>query len=127
MPTIKTKAGRTKMAQAHSGARLLPKIKYLVLGKGGVKADNLTPKDLTGDETSLFQEFLRKEATVSYPTPTSVRYTIPVNVDLDNVVGINLNEAGLVDEEGTLICMKTFTNKGLESGMTIEYDYNTDY
>jgi hypothetical protein len=126
MASVKTNLGRENLAKAHAGTAALPKVTNVVLGSGGVDA-NGNPKALTGAETTLFTQKISKVATQTFPTAYTSRYTITVDADLDALVGVNINEAGLIDANGALVAMKTFTNKGLESGTVITFDYDAEF
>jgi len=125
LASVKTVKGREKMAKAHAGLATLPKITHIALGSGGV--NGTTPKGLTGNENSLFNEKIRKEIELIEVNSTTYRYVISVDADTDSLNGVNINEAGLFDEDGDLIAIKTFTNKGLESGVTIQFEYEVEY
>lgn len=126
MASVKTNKGRENLAKAHAGTAALPKVVTLVLGSGGVDSTGKI-KDLTGAETALFNQVISKTAAQSFPTLYTSRYTITVDADLDALVGVNINEAGLIDEAGSLVAMKTFSNKGLESGTIMDFDYDAEF
>ena len=55
-----TVAGRRKLCKAHAGDMVLPKIKQMAWGDGGVLEDG-TPKQTTGEETGLYNLLLKKD------------------------------------------------------------------
>ena len=126
MASIKTNKGREKMAKAHAGTKTLPAIAFLAVGSGGVDG-NQAPKALTGSETVLFNEVKRKAPAQAFPTPYTSRYSIRIDAQADDLVGININEAALIDAEGDIVAYKTFTNKGLEVGTVIDFDYDAEF
>ncbi|KIL72557.1 phage tail protein [Bacillus badius] len=129
MASIKTNKGREKLAKAHNGTASLPAVVGMVFGTGGVDS-NGKPRDLKGSETALFSKAIEKtgaQVTKTFPTPYTARYTCTLDADIDQLIGKDINEAGLVDAEGDLIAMKTFTNKGMETRMTIEFDYDAEF
>jgi hypothetical protein len=126
MASVKTNKYREKLAKALAGTATLPKLVKIQLGTGGVDTVTGKPKTLTGTETALFNKVLEKVATVSFPTPYTCRLTISVDADLDGLVGQNINEAAVVDADGDLAAIKTFTNKGMDSGLVFDYHYDAE-
>lgn len=125
MASIKTNKYREKLAKALAGTATLPAITRIGLGSGGVDVSS-NPRALTGDETALFNPLVEKDAVITFPTPYTTRYTVTIDADSDNLVGVNINEAALRDAEGELAAIKTFTNKGLETGTVLEFDYDAE-
>lgn len=125
MSSVKTNKYREKRAKADAGAGTLPAVTKICLGIGGVDSNGKV-KSLTGAETSLFNQVIEKNATVSFPSPYTARFTISVDADLDNLVGKDINEAALRDAQGDLAAIKTFSNKGLDSGNVFEFDYDME-
>lgn len=126
MASVKTAKGREKLAKALTGDKVLPKITKIVFGSGGTNS-NGSPKTLSGNEIALFSKVIEKNVSKSYPVTTTARFSASLNADLDNLIGVNINEAGLVDEEGDIVALKTFTNKGMDSGTIIEFDYDAEF
>ncbi|MFS1514546.1 phage tail protein [Chengkuizengella sp. SCS-71B] len=126
MASVKTNKGREKLAKAHAGIASLPKVSTIVFGSGGTEG-NGTPRMLTGNETALFNQVISKTAMQVFPDPYTSRYSATINADIDNLIGTNINEAGLIDSDGDLVAMKTFTNKGLDTGTVIEFDYDAEF
>ncbi|MFS1513033.1 phage tail protein [Chengkuizengella sp. SCS-71B] len=126
MASVKTNKGREKLAKAHAGNISLPKVTKIVFGTGGTDG-NGTPKSLTGNESALFNQVISKNVTKSFPDNYTARYSVSINADADNLIGKNINEAGLIDADNHLVAMKTFTNKGLDTGTTIEFDYDAEF
>ncbi|WP_432662449.1 phage tail protein [Wukongibacter baidiensis] len=129
MASIKTNIGREKLAQAHSGTKPLPQITHIAFGSGGTMLieNKYAPKELTGAETTLFNEVIRKEPVKSFPDIYTARYSATIDADVDGLVGIDINEACLIDEEGDIVAIKTFTNKGLEEKTIIDFDYDAKF
>lgn len=129
MASVKTNKGREKLAKAHNGTAPLPAVVTMVFGTGGVDG-SLNPRALTGAETALFAQIISKtgvKVTKTFPTPYTARYTCTLDADVDGLIGKNINEAGLIDADGDLIAMKTFTNKGMETRTIIEFDYDAEF
>lgn len=125
MSSIKTIKGRESHAKAIAGQGTVPKIVKVALGTGGTTG--LTPKQLSGLETTLFAKEIEKVAILSFPKTTTARFTITIDAVADNLIGKNINEAGLIDVNGDYVALKTFTNKGMDPGTTIEFHYDVEY
>ncbi|MFT4413179.1 hypothetical protein ACLM5H_04885 [Fredinandcohnia humi] len=126
MASVKTLVGRQKWAQAHAGAKALPPVVKIAFGSGGTNPDG-SPKNLTGNEVALFNKLIEKAVAITYPVTTTARYTARVDADADNLVGKIINEACLIDSEGDVVAIKTFTNKGLDIGTVLEFDYDAEF
>lgn len=126
MSSIKTNVGRKKLAKAHAGTAALPPITHIAFGDGGVDNEH-NPKSLIGEETRLFNELIRKPATISFPDYYTARYSVVLNADDDGLVGKNINEACLIDRDGDVVAIKTMTNKGMEEKTEIEFDYDARF
>ena len=129
MASVKTNIGREKLAKAHSGIEELPGVTHIAFGDGGTKLieNKHVPKELTGDEKGLFKGIIRKEVKKSFPDSYTARYSATVDADADDLVGVNLNEACLIDKDGDMVAMKTFSNKGLDEKTVIEFDYDAKF
>lgn len=55
-----TAVGRKKLCEAHAGTKALSPIAQMGWGDGGVDESG-TPKVVTGEETVLFSELMRKD------------------------------------------------------------------
>lgn len=126
MASIKTNTGRHKLAQAHAGVKALPAITHVAFGSGGVDS-NQAPKNLTGAETALFNQVISKAPTITFPDNYTARYSVTIDADADSLVGTSINEACLIDSEGDVVAIKTFTNKGLDELTVIDFDYDAKF
>lgn len=124
--STKTKIGREKAAQAISNKNTNAEIVYMAFGSGGTDS-NGAPKNLTGEETGLFNQVVVKPVEVAYPTSTTARFSGVINSDVDGLVGTKINEVGLIDSDGDFIAIKTFTDKELDSEVLFEVDYDVEY
>lgn len=123
MATARTKVYREKLARAVAGLAPMPLITHIAIGTGGVQSDG-TPKLLTGEETGLFTEVLRKSVTPLLHEKTTVRYSLAVVADVDGVSDMGINEIGIFDSDGDLAAIKTTTTKNLESKDELEFDFD---
>lgn len=116
---VMTQKGRENLTKAHAGDILLPKLKYIAYGDGGVD-ENRVPLPTTGEEVSLRHELLRMELDDhNYPIPTTCQYESGLSkTDLANTY---LSELGIFDEEGDLIIYKTFLPKGKDDDMRFQF------
>ena len=91
-----------------NGTALLP-IGYMAFGDGGHNED-LTPNTPAQSATALNHEVLRKPiGSITHPDDYSVTGTCTIN--RDELVGVQLSEAGLLDTAGNLIALKFFAPK----------------
>lgn len=110
-----TKAARSKMVKARAGAITLPKIVGMAFGTGGVdSAGQVVPP---GDnQTALAEEVFRKAIDgYKFPDDTTCRYEC--TLEETELAGVYISEIGLYDEDGDILCIKTFTQKGKDSDL----------
>lgn len=114
-----TAKGREKLCKAHAGDAMLPKLKYIAYGDGGVD-ENDVPIPVIGDEVSLRNELLRMEIdSHSYPVETTCEYKS--GLDKEQLANVYISELGIFDEEGDLIVYKTFLKKGKDDDMLFDF------
>lgn len=114
-----TKAARQKMVQARAGAITLPKILGMAFGDGGVDSDGevAAPAD---SQSELTNELYRKEIDgYSFPEDTTCRYEC--TLDGSELAGEEISEVGLYDEDGDIVCIKTFMKKGKDDDVEQTY------
>lgn len=119
---IITKKGREKLVKARAGAIKLPKIVGMAFGNGGVdESGTVIPP--TEAQTELTSELLRKEIDgYSFPEDTTCRYECTLSES--DLAGEEISEIGLYDEDGDIVCIKTFTRKGKDDD--VEQTYTLD-
>ena len=111
--------GREKMCKSHAGDMVLPKIKYIAYGEGGVDEAG-TPLPVTGEEVSLRNELLRREVdSHGYPIPTTCEYKS--SLGKTELAQKYISEVGLFDEEGDLVMYRTFLKKGKDDDMLFDF------
>ena len=116
---IITKKSREKLVKARAGAIQLPKIVGMAFGNGGVDADGaaIPPTELQAELTS---EIFRKEIDgYSFPGDTTCRYECTLAAY--ELVGEEISEIGLYDEDGDIVCIKTFMRKGKDDDVEQTY------
>ena len=119
---VLTTSGRRKLCEAHAGTGTLAPITQMAFGDGGVDGSGV-PKPVTGDETGLHNELLRKDVEIpEYINDghTTCRYSATLGDD--ELVGKEISEAALYDSEGDMVMIQTFTRKGKDEGMPHSYD-----
>lgn len=114
-----TKAAREKIVKARAGDIELPTIVKMVFGEGGVDSSGavIPPSDT---QTGLAKELYRKDIdSHSFPDATTCRYVCTLTEE--ELAGKEISEVGLVDEEGDVLCIKTFTRKGKDDDVRQTY------
>lgn len=121
---VVTTTARRKLVKARAGAITLPKIVGMAFGNGGVNAagEVIAP---TQDQTELTSELYRKVID-GYEVLTTETATVRYECTLEEseLAGEEISEIGLYDEDGDIVCIKTFTRKGKDDD--IEQTYRID-
>lgn len=113
---------RKKMLQARAGAAALPKITGMAFGTGGVDVAG-TVIAPTAEQTSLNAEQMRKVIDgYEFLSETSCRYACTLAAS--EMVGKDISEIALYDEEGDLVVIKNFSAKGKDDDL--EMTFNVD-
>lgn len=119
---IITKKARENLVKARAGAIQLPKIVGMAFGNGGVDADGAVIPP-TETQTELANELFRKEIDgYSFPADTTCRYECTLTES--ELAGEEISEVGLYDENGDVVCIKTFMRKGKDGD--VEQTYTLD-
>lgn len=114
-----TVAARRKMVQARAGAISLPKIIGMAFGNGGVDSTG-TVIAPTENQAGLTSELYRKVIDgYTFPEDTTCRYECTLSEA--ELAGEEISEIGLYDEEGDIVCIKTFTRKGKDDDVEQTY------
>ncbi len=114
-----TKTARQKLVKARAGAVQLPKIVGMAFGNGGTDADGnvIAPSDAWN---GLSHEIYRKAIDgYSFPEDTVCRYECTLTEK--ELAGEEISEVGLYDEEGDVVCIKTFSRKGKDDDIEQTY------
>lgn len=123
--SVTTKIAREKMAKARSGDIVLPKIAMMAFGNGGTDGSGvpISPSDM---DTSLKNELLRKEIDGhSFPILTTCRYS--ATISKPELVAMKISEIALIDEEGDLIAIKSFTEKTKDADMEMIFQIDDEF
>lgn len=124
--TIITTARRELLCKATSGAvDTIPAIVKVAFGSGGVDGDGavLAP---SAEQQELNDEVGRYAIDgVTYPTPTTARYT--VTIQADDLEGAEISEVALVDSEGTLCAIRNMLPKGKDAGVAFIFTFDDEF
>lgn len=125
MNEVTTTQGKIDLARARAGEIPMPQITHMALGTGGhVAGDPTTPVPPDPGQTELDNEVLRKPVTV-----TRVDNTVKYSIELGETEGNGevITEAGLIDNNGALVAVKTFGGKTKEVDTTLVLDWTEDF
>lgn len=110
---ITVDAYRKRLAKHMADNSALPPIYYMAFGDGGHNPDQ-TPKPPVSTATALNHEVLRKQL-VSITQEDLFSTTGKGSVEANELIGVAISEAALLDSAGALIGLKTFAPKHKES------------
>lgn len=112
--TVVTTKAKNKILEARAGNAPISPVKYMAFGDGG---NGWIP---TGADNALQNELLRKEITgKEVITETKYRYKCLIGTEeLQNTV---INEMGLVDEAGDLVCIIVCADKAKDDDIEMEF------
>ena len=116
---IITKKSREKLVKARAGAITLPRIVGMAFGDGGIDSDGnvISPSE---EQSELANELYRKVINgYTFPADTTCRYECTLTES--ELAGEVISEVGLYDEDGDIVCIKTFTGKGKDDDMEQTY------
>jgi hypothetical protein len=117
---------RKKFAQAHGTTGTLPRVVQMAFGDGGTDESGPLPPNGAIDPLTLGNELLRKPLeSVSYPVPTTVRFTGKLLEGELN--GVNVSEIALIDEAGDVVAVKTFSGKGKDAESELVFEWNEEF
>lgn len=114
-----TEAARSKLVRARAGAITLPKVVGMAFGDGGVDEDGavITPEE---GQAALTNELYRKAIDgYSFPENTVCRYECTLLEP--ELAGEDISEIGLYDEDGDILCIKSFRRKGKDDDVEQTY------
>lgn len=114
-----TKAARKKLVRARAGAAPLPKVIGMAFGNGGTDESGkvIPPEE---DQEELVNELCRKAVDgYSFPEATTCRYECTLSEE--ELADEEISEIGLYDEDGDIVCIKTFMRKGKDGDVEQTY------
>jgi len=116
---VTTNGFRKRLARHFFNGQSLPPITQMAFGDGGHK-DDRTPQSPDPDQVALNHECLRKDL-INLVQEDDYSVTGTGRIAKSELIGINLSEAGLLDEAGSLMAFKNFSPK-IKDGDE-EYDF----
>lgn len=119
-----TNKAKLKLIKARAGDIQLPKITHMAFGTGGIGSKgNLIPPLAT--DITLKNEVLRKEIQ-SHSLEDNIRMRYSVTLNKQECNGMKISEIALFDEQGDMVCAKTFLEKGKDEDIELVFDlYDT--
>lgn len=115
---------KLKLLRARSGDIPFPTITHMAFGTGGVSArgEAIEPNE---NATSLVHEVLRKALdSHSFDNNKTMKYTGTIRNN--ECVGEKISELALVDSDGDIVCIKTFSSKQKDADIEMTFDiYDT--
>lgn len=125
MPDVTTDVARKKLVRARAGEIVLPPIVQMAFGRGGVDSDD-SVLEPSSTQTSLNDEIIRKPIeSFSFPVETTCRYVC--RLLRGELGGEAISEVGLVDQEGDVVAIKTFSKKGKDSDMEMVFEIDDEF
>ena len=122
--SIITTIGKSKTLRARAGMISLPRVAGMAFGDGAIQNDVVIVP--SPDDNSLKRELMRKPIDgVEVIHETRLRYKC--TLDKDELENQNINECALYDADGDLICIKSFSNKGKDDDMEMEFNIDDMY
>lgn len=118
---IITRKSRQKLVKARAGALTLPKVAGMAFGNGGVDEDNniISPVETQEElKNELYRKGIDK---YEFPEGTDTTCRYECTLTESELAGEEISEIGLYDEEGDIICIKTFTRKGKDDDVEQTY------
>lgn len=124
--TVITNYRREALCKVTSGAiGKIPAISHVVFGDGGVNEDG-SVKPPSGAQTALNHEVGRYEVgAAAYPIPTTARYT--VTIPAEELPGVSISEAALVDDEGNLCAIRNMLPKGKDEDVEFLFTFDDEF
>lgn len=116
---IITPKARENMVKARAGELTLPAIVGMAFGDGGCDAagEVLAPAE---NQVTLRNETLRKAVDGhSFLSQTTCRYECTLTES--ELAGSYISEVGLYDENGDIVCIKSFRRKGKDDDMEMTF------
>ncbi len=123
--SIVTDIAKEKMLKARAGIAPLPKICGMAFGDGAKNASNeiMSP---AANQTKLRHELFRKEIE-SYEIISQLVYRYICTLAEEELANKYINEVALYDEEGDLIAIKSFLDKGKDGDQKMGFEIDDTF
>ena len=117
---------RKLLCEITSGASSsLAPVTHIAFGDGGVDGGG-EPIQPVNTMLALTNEVARYPLdTVTFPEETTARYE--VTIPKDDLAGVEITEAGLIDADGGLCTVKTFFIKKKDVGVSMSYTFDDEF
>lgn len=118
--SIVTNAAKAKTVKARAGMiNALPRVVGMAFGDGAKQGtDYRTPMST---DTALQNELLRQEIDRAELCPDGISVLYECTLAKETLAGKSINELALYDEEGDLVAIKSFTDKGKDDDMEMVF------
>ena len=122
---IVTLTARRKMMKARAGEITLPKIAGMAFGSGGVDSSGnvIAP---TETQNALNNELLRKTS-ISHEFLTENKCRYSCTLENNELVGKFISEVALYDEDGDLVAIKNFMQKGKDADLELAVQIDDEF
>ncbi len=114
-----TKAARKKLVMARAGDITLPRVAGMAFGDGGIDSNGEVIAPIEGQDTLSHELYRKAVDRHSFPEETTCRYECTLS-DWE-LAGEVISEVGLYDEEGDILCIRTFLGKGKDGDVEQTY------
>lgn len=114
-----TEATRRKLVWARAGEINLPRVQGMAFGDGGVDAEGEIISPVEGQNTLAHELFRKPIDGYSFPSEMICRYECTLLES--ELVGEDISEIGLYDEDGDILCIKSFKRKGKDADVEQTY------
>lgn len=125
MRFIISAAYRKKLADACETAAALPLIKWMAIGNGAEDKEGVVI-ELTGNETALHNELLRKELE-AVNRVDDLQIDCDCNLTMAELSESRINEIALYDEDGDPVAIKVFEGREKKQGMEMTFRMSLKY
>ncbi|MBQ8913913.1 MAG: phage tail protein [Lachnospiraceae bacterium] len=116
---VVTNTAKTKMVKARAGLASLPAIVGMAFGDGAVTGSTIRTPLAT--DTALQHQLLRQVIDSATLQQDNISVLYACTLAKATLAGENINEIALYDSDGDLVCIKSFSNKGKDSDMEMEF------
>lgn len=118
--SVVTNIAKAKMVKVRAGiVSSLPKIVGVAFGDGAASGSSLRIPLST--DTSLQNELLRQAVDNAELQEDGISVLYTCTLAKETLGGKNINEIALYDEEGDLVAIKSFSNKGKDDDMEMVF------
>lgn len=119
--SVVTNVAKSKIIRVRAGLlSKLPKINGMAFGDGA--SDGSSVRTPLASDTALQNELHRQDIDGVELQEDQISALYTTTLAKATLAGKNINEIGLYDEEGDLVAIKSFSNKGKDDDMEMGFD-----